>query len=537
MSADLLDAARKYAEYGWAVVPLHTVKDGICSCRSGAACDKSAGKHPRIHNWQQGERPTVEQVEQWWAQWPDANIGIATGSLSGVVAIDVDDVDAPWPFDQQLPDTARIRTGNGYHLLYQAPDEPLANSVKRLAPGIDVRGEGGLIVAPPSVHYSGRTYEWISKGTPAPLPSWVPEHLSRPKAKEPERSDSGTTAYGNAVLSGEVSSLVRAREGTRNATLFETAVRVFEVVKAEHIDRREAVDALERAARGTGLEAEEIRKTMESAWQRAQARPPEPRVQDEPEPPPIQRATFLTLDDLKQLPPARWLVPGILPEGMTVLYGMRGGGKTFFALDVALTVASHGHTVVYCAGEGVSGLMSRIDAWALEHPDLDPSGHFRVLANASFPRLLRERSVFQLFGGFEQMERDGHVPKLIVVDTWRRALAGASTSSDEATTQALDVLDTLRDRWGTSSLILHHPRKPSKEERNPPEAGSGALGDNADFIWKLVGLHDEPRQVWNEKAKDFEEQSPLTFHLRPRGQSLVVSPSASEHMGGPRAMA
>lgn len=526
----LLNAALKYLEYGWAVVPLHSVSEGVCSCRDGAECGRNTGKHPRIKGWRQWENlPTAEAIRGWWEQWPGANVGITTGHLSGVVAIDIDDPNGFMQLQAEhgtLPDTAVIETGNGEHLLFRSPAASLPNSVKKLAPGIDVRGEGGLIVAPPSLHYSGKRYEWAVKLRPAALPSWVPELLKQSKLEQqPEVVKDKTTPYGQAVLNGELAKVVQAPSGAHNDTLFQSAVRVYELVKAGHIDRVSATEALMRAAmpRAPQHEAE---STLRSAWNRAEARGPKA-VSEQPDP---TVAKFLTIADLRAISHPRWLVPYVLPEGLTVLYGRYGGGKTFVALDIALTLAAHGGLVIYCAGEGVTGLSSRVDAWTLAHPDLDPSQGFRVLAHGHFPRLLRPASVQQLLSGVERLEK---APVLFVLDTWRRALAGSTVSADDAATGAIDVLDTLRDRWGTSSLVLHHPRRSSREEPEPPEAGSGAVKDNADFVWKLTYPghdHTTERTMWNEKAKEWEEQSPLRFLLRESGDSLVTTPSVSDLM-------
>ena len=85
----LLLAAIGYAEKGWKVFPLHTPgPDGTCSCmRSGCA---DAGKHPRTQHGVKAATTELETIYQWWTLWPQANIGIATGSTSGIVVIDID---------------------------------------------------------------------------------------------------------------------------------------------------------------------------------------------------------------------------------------------------------------------------------------------------------------------------------------------------------------------------------------------------------------------------------------------------------------
>jgi hypothetical protein len=87
-SARLLEAALDYAGRGWRVLPLHTPTTGGCSCQKSDCY--SIGKHPRIHNGQIGASLDSSTINNWWARWPNANIGVATGPDSGVVVLDVD---------------------------------------------------------------------------------------------------------------------------------------------------------------------------------------------------------------------------------------------------------------------------------------------------------------------------------------------------------------------------------------------------------------------------------------------------------------
>jgi hypothetical protein len=113
-----------------------------------------------------------ERIEEWWSKWPDANIGVATGSASGIWVLDIDGMDGESSLRKiedshggMLPSTVEVITGGGgRHLYFRLPDfedaPAIRNSVKTLGQGLDVRGEGGYVVAPPSIHKSGRKYVW-----------------------------------------------------------------------------------------------------------------------------------------------------------------------------------------------------------------------------------------------------------------------------------------------------------------------------------------------------------------------------------------
>lgn len=153
MSA-LHDAALDYAARGWAVFPL-----------------KERDKVPAVAGGFKVATTDEDEIDGAWEHRPALNVGIATGSMSGgliVIDLDVheergeDGADALWEWEREhgeLPETVSAKTGSGgVHLYYQA-NTPISSSVNT-ALGVDVRAEGGYVVAPPSVHPSGQPYAW-----------------------------------------------------------------------------------------------------------------------------------------------------------------------------------------------------------------------------------------------------------------------------------------------------------------------------------------------------------------------------------------
>jgi hypothetical protein len=174
--------ALRYTELGFRVVPLHSVRaDGGCTC--GRPECTSQGKHPRMPEWQKHATTDTGTVTGWWERWPDANVGIATGGPFFVLDVDPDkggDVSLAQLTAEHgpLPTTPTQRTGSGgTHYLFGAPF-PVTNSAGRVAPGLDIRGEGGQIVVAPSVSARG-PYVWtVSPATPpADAPGWLLERL------------------------------------------------------------------------------------------------------------------------------------------------------------------------------------------------------------------------------------------------------------------------------------------------------------------------------------------------------------------------
>lgn len=169
MTQDMVSAAISYTTRGWAVVQLHDVTAGQCSCQEGPEC-KSAGKHPLQRAWQTGYLRRPEDAWRAWTARPAAGIGIVTGEPSGVWVLDVDPDHGGFEslaglraqHDGGWEPLAVARTGGGGEHYYWSlrPGEDKPNSVGRIGAGLDVRGRGGFVVASPSTSGKGR-YSWI----------------------------------------------------------------------------------------------------------------------------------------------------------------------------------------------------------------------------------------------------------------------------------------------------------------------------------------------------------------------------------------
>jgi Bifunctional DNA primase/polymerase, N-terminal len=173
----LLRAALAYARRGVPVFP----------CEPG-------GKAPLTYNGFWDATTDSRRIGIWWGRWPEANIGVPTGERSGLLVLDVDPRDGgPESLAGlertagPLPETARARTGGGgMHVFFRYPaGEGVRNSTGRLGPGLDVRGEGGYVIVPPSRTLGA--YEWLDR---APLtgPAWLLGCLR----EQPSRPGEGT---------------------------------------------------------------------------------------------------------------------------------------------------------------------------------------------------------------------------------------------------------------------------------------------------------------------------------------------------------
>jgi len=212
----LLNSALSYAEHGFHVFPVRPHR-----------------KEPLIKDWP--NRATTDEaiIRKWWSRHPDANIGIATGP-SGIIAIDVDVKkgaigmeswrDILQKHGQALGETLTTETPTGgLHVIYRSNGLPVRNSAGKLAPGIDVRANGGYIIAPPSIHPNGGAYSWamgcaLDNIELLPFPASLVKLLTEPT---PRKSQS----VGDVIPQGQRNQTLASLGGTmRRGGLSESAI-------------------------------------------------------------------------------------------------------------------------------------------------------------------------------------------------------------------------------------------------------------------------------------------------------------------------
>jgi hypothetical protein len=193
-SSDLLPEGLACAERGWAVFPCHTVTAGpACTCGK-ADCGENAGKHPRTRHGFYDATLDRAVIRRWAEWWPEANLAIRTGEPSGIVVLDVDprhDGDATLADLERehglLPATVEAITGGGgRHLYFRHPGGIVPNSQGDVGAGLDVRGDGGYVLVPPS-RTAGR-YAWEVSSHPddtalAAVPPWLLTLMRRPSSQ------------------------------------------------------------------------------------------------------------------------------------------------------------------------------------------------------------------------------------------------------------------------------------------------------------------------------------------------------------------
>jgi putative DNA primase/helicase len=250
----ILESALAFADEGIAVFPLVH--------RSKLPSRKSRGLYDATTN--------AETIKRWFGGHVVWNIGARTGQASGVWVLDVDSTASfIWLLNTYgpLPETRRSRGSRGYHFWFRSTTVPVPNSVGRIGSGIDVRGEGGYVVTPPSVHPSGAVYQWVEDSHAAPIlgyapildaPPWLLKLACKSRPAEalpvtPPHPVCRSGSYGAAALRAEFEILANAPAGRRNNQLNCSAFSLFQLVAGGELEAAEVDRALIKAATDNGL--------------------------------------------------------------------------------------------------------------------------------------------------------------------------------------------------------------------------------------------------------------------------------------------
>jgi RecA-family ATPase len=340
------DAAHEYLEKGFPVIPLR-------------------GKKPLI-KWEryQHELPTHEDITKWWSEFPNANVGIVTGAISKLVVVDMDGPEGEAWVDNNMPRTSVYqKTGKGKHAIYKYPGYKVSNSVKEIHPEVDIKGDGGYIVAEPSVHENGTKYQWICiEGFNGfdDLEVYQP-----PQAQTCPAPDSFSNTGAGVRLNKDLSNAIPwglenfpCPMGNRNKTLAQ-------LVGGWLNQNPDYWDALAKAKTWNDAQCQpplgesELTRTVQSIYRR--------HVTNNPTPPQVQAEqeifSFANLDlhsinaarFIENSPqPITWTLKDSLPQGSLGFVVANGGvGKSFFLIQLAMSLATDMDCVdgVFKAGE------------------------------------------------------------------------------------------------------------------------------------------------------------------------------------------
>lgn len=279
--ATILSSALEYLGMGFSVIPI-----------------MPRGKLPQANvlpgygeskaSWEQFQHtpPSDITVMEWFADRPRLNLAIVTGKVSNLVVIDVDNEQGLeqyrlWHGGHGVK-TTWVHTGKGFHFYFNYPDGVEIRNRTHWREGIDIRADGGYVLAPPSIHPSGRQYTWGRSETAphiderADLPSQLLDLLVDTKHERPAFKPVQPTLgspLSRFLFNSFMHELAKAPQGDRNNVLNVVAWKLARIVAAGALLESECRDAVRNQALAIGLDEGEIERTIESAFRSGLALP------------------------------------------------------------------------------------------------------------------------------------------------------------------------------------------------------------------------------------------------------------------------
>lgn len=479
------EQAKQIANLGWAVFPCNG-KRAICKWRERSTSDKD----------------TVEAMFR-----KHANIGVDCGK-SGLIAIDLDvkgDKDglSDWETLKQehgFTDEGACITqtpSGGRHVIFRDPTGGrIGNRDSMLPDSIDVRGNGGYIIAPPSKNGDG-TYTWVEQNHPPALaPSALVDLLlSKPKAERKReardaktRVASGRDKYVEKAVKDEIDCLSSTAKGRRNNQLNKSAFNLGQLVPSGLLPQNRAETELYDACLVNGLVQDDgepsVRATIDSGLRAGMALPRDIPANAVESSRTFARAAIETIDRLASLvdlgrtaeyfaqhdpPQVSWLIDGVLESnGMAMMYGDSGIGKTFLAMHMAYCIGagkrwfnrkSQRSRVLYLDGENGEGLMHRRSKM------IDPDGEADVIYY-SFPDLsLDVDGILLTCALVRKMDAD-----VVIIDPLMNFMQGDENAIEDIRPQ-ISGLRAMADQEDCAIVLIHH------ENRGGTYRGSSGFKD------------------------------------------------------------
>lgn len=524
------------------------------------------------HGWHDASKDPA-QIAEWKRLLPDCNWGVACG-LSGLFVFDIDPAGLDWWAKLLERDAAikaavdaafQVRTPKGGLHVYFRGSGP--STASRIADGIDTRGgiprdgriiSGGYVVLPGSKTVAGPgrvagSYVALPGGNLEILPDClrdiIPERRKTDTlglTKNPDHDQPRNVAWAVDLLKGYVKSGRVSIEGRGGNNLaFQVAASILDKAispamcfdllwehwnphcspvwddwELETIVRNAANhgEDTQSGAKGFQANADAFAAFEGKEFETAQdIKEKERRIRFQP---------MWLKDARKDVKPAKWLIPGFLPDtGAGILYGLSGSYKTFLALDWALCL-SHGvtgqwgappekHQVLFLAGEASYALrQERVDAWCAAH-DKDPDDSDLIIV-PGVPSYSDLEGWTEIRDGLLAMKAS---PSLIVIDTLTRMATGLDENSNNDAKLLVKHCEEMADHYGAFVLAIGHTGKDQAKGLR----GAQAFIDNSDVVLQINKRNDGNVALKVKKLKDVDIPSePFYFKITDHASSIFL---------------
>lgn len=536
------------------VFPLRPFADGKCSC--GLENCPQIGKHPAVL-WRELSYGDAVQRPA-----PGAGVGLKTGALpkgSGVIVVDLDGDDAFAAWEEldlgRSPETYTVATASGVHLYFEHPGFYVKNSRSKLAPHVDIRGDGGMVVAPGSPHRSGVTYDVLVDAPVAQAPAWLLEWLAAQPATVETQTFEGDVAdpeeleYRRELYRDVLATAPPAVAGKGgDEQLFEVVQRgafdlslpvddVLELVAEVYNPRclpPWEEDSLEERVRHKAKDAKTVstRAQLSPLPRELAGLAPQPwEIEDEepaaPAPPPVVPATVADDDpelakfeqELKltwgawdeELPPPRYIVQPIIPDDTVGMIVAKGSSlKTWMALSLGIAVANGQPWLGRFMVEQTNVLIVDFESgvWQLRER-ARILGRLRSpgLGHAAFPAGRADDPAFwRKLALICRARKVG----LVIVDSFAASATGVEENDPKAALP-LTLAAGFTEVIPSAVIFIHHAKKGEGGDERDLVRGSGAIYAALDWAVTLIP-NDENRtrmtvrniKPWGERPEDFK---------------------------------
>lgn len=483
--------ALQYLRQGYSIIPL-----------------KPRSKEPLIP-WQEYQKrhATEAEVRGWFTSHPRANIGLVTGQISGIAVVDLDGPEGV-SNGRSLGLTSPLIsiTGKGRQLIYKHPGGNVCNAVRKY-PGIDIRGDGGYVVAPPSIHPNGRRYSWIGQ-----LSKQLPLFPSSIFAQEKPQAIASSSGW-----------IAKALEEMTHGNIDNTLFRICSRLRNDGYSESDAAILLRPHAERAGATGGHLEEKIKNVWKRYEANPKAEQVDP---------ANAESIDSfMAALTPVDWICRPLIAKGtLGFVAGLPETNKTWLLMDLALECA-------------VSGGGKWLELFPVRHSRVlfIDQERFKGETQRRFRAMMREKGIeshgikdnlfircgtttrLDLAPSYEAFRREllEIKPELVIVDSW-----ASFQSSDENNRQSVQVvlerIKALRTEIGCTFLFIDHENKMAFNDEELPS------------YTRMVGSIAKPAAAETIfTVRRFDADTVLVHHtkstLASTTKSIVVKVIDTEH--------
>lgn len=547
----MLDWALEYRALGYPIFPVCTPLMGQHKHRNRSGVyvecppDKR-GKTPLVP-WRdcQEEVPSEEEVRSWWRRFPNANIGMATGRLSGRVVLDCDSGEA-----RQLclgmgglDKTQAVWTGTpgGCHFWLATPEQELRNFVKDI-PGTDFRGEGGYVLLPPSRHWKGANYRWVENSRhlePAPVPDWLMQLF-----EEKTKGTAGTPGEWSGEALNVEEMLRGFTQGHRDNGIFRLACRF------RHDDMPQAMaEALIReTARNCDPPFDEVEavEKVRYVYGKYEAGSAGAEFEDDgwfappgavptPPPEPVPSVWFRPISELLAMPEVEpdWMVNDLFTVASNGWVAAEPKvGKSWVVLELAYALSTgmpflgrfavkQPRRVLYVQEEDsllrvLRRLKKIIKGDPMRPPPADDFWRWSIRAGFKLDSLEWLEKLRQEIIAFNA--------EVVILDVFNR-LHGSDENKQPEMTAILNNLTRLTNDYGCAFIIVHHNRKPqsgNEARANQSMRGHSVLAGWAECSLYLKRSKEKDTIIVTPESKDAPEMEDFTVVLADQDNGGIV---------------